>query len=338
MQLVAERAKYETFLRELDKDSASKPANVVARVRADYTARLESVVEKLKDNHDVLTEHAATLTAQLHKLQEAEKRFLDEAAELDLRKQVGEIPEEEWETAVERVKTDAAKIKSQQEVTAGDIKRIREMLGSIAPVAQATKPDADAAAAKPKVDELEFLKTVVGQTSGVHPTPPRPVAPPPPPPPPRTSEPKPVARTSAPTPEPPTSRPSVAVKPIGPPPRPSGGTVPPRPSAVLKESLIEPDPMSVPSAPVEAPPIVKAAAVPTPAKPSLIDGPQAEVKINPKVGDERPLASNVPTGELNLKARGVPGAKKTLKCPNCGALNNPSEWYCEQCGAELAQV
>src|SRR5206468_896064 len=114
------RAKYEKFLAELDRDAASKPANVVARVRADYTSKLEAVSEKLKSSHDVLTQHAATLAIQLQKLQDAEKRFADEAAELDLRKQVGELPEEEWETAVERVKADAAKIKKQQEVTAAD--------------------------------------------------------------------------------------------------------------------------------------------------------------------------------------------------------------------------
>jgi hypothetical protein len=29
---------------------------------------------------------------------------------------------------------------------------------------------------------------------------------------------------------------------------------------------------------------------------------------------------------------------KTLKCGECGALNRPTEWYCEKCGAELAAV
>ena len=29
---------------------------------------------------------------------------------------------------------------------------------------------------------------------------------------------------------------------------------------------------------------------------------------------------------------------KTLKCGECGALNRPTEWYCERCGAELAAV
>jgi uncharacterized OB-fold protein len=29
---------------------------------------------------------------------------------------------------------------------------------------------------------------------------------------------------------------------------------------------------------------------------------------------------------------------KTLKCKECGAMNYPSEWYCERCGAELTVV
>jgi len=29
---------------------------------------------------------------------------------------------------------------------------------------------------------------------------------------------------------------------------------------------------------------------------------------------------------------------KTLKCPECGAANYPTEWYCERCGAELASL
>lgn len=31
-------------------------------------------------------------------------------------------------------------------------------------------------------------------------------------------------------------------------------------------------------------------------------------------------------------------AAKTLKCTECGAMNRPTEWYCERCGAELAAL
>jgi hypothetical protein len=31
-------------------------------------------------------------------------------------------------------------------------------------------------------------------------------------------------------------------------------------------------------------------------------------------------------------------AKKTVKCTDCGTLNLPTEWYCENCGAELTAL
>jgi hypothetical protein len=31
-------------------------------------------------------------------------------------------------------------------------------------------------------------------------------------------------------------------------------------------------------------------------------------------------------------------AVKNLKCQECGTMNLPTEWYCEQCGAELAAL
>ena len=43
---------------------------------------------------------------------------------------------------------------------------------------------------------------------------------------------------------------------------------------------------------------------------------------------------------LDSKTSERPAANvaKTLKCGECGALNRPTEWYCDRCGAELAAV
>lgn len=30
--------------------------------------------------------------------------------------------------------------------------------------------------------------------------------------------------------------------------------------------------------------------------------------------------------------------EKTLKCGECGAMNYPTEWYCESCGGELSAL
>jgi hypothetical protein len=37
-------------------------------------------------------------------------------------------------------------------------------------------------------------------------------------------------------------------------------------------------------------------------------------------------------------ANGDEEAAKTLRCKDCGTMNLPTEWYCEQCGAELAAM
>jgi hypothetical protein len=53
-------------------------------------------------------------------------------------------------------------------------------------------------------------------------------------------------------------------------------------------------------------------------------GPSAAIATPPSV----PQAGRDPRAEQH----------KTLKCPECGAANYPTEWYCERCGGELATM
>jgi hypothetical protein len=54
---------------------------------------------------------------------------------------------------------------------------------------------------------------------------------------------------------------------------------------------------------------------------------------------DAPLAANVASNTpIVLRATGAVEQSKTLKCNECGALNYPTEWYCERCGAELAAL
>ncbi|MDB4917597.1 MAG: hypothetical protein JWM95_5241, partial [Gemmatimonadetes bacterium] len=46
-----------------------------------------------------------------------------------------------------------------------------------------------------------------------------------------------------------------------------------------------------------------------------------------------PLSDVAPMGRAS-SAEGI----KSLKCGECGAMNYPTEWYCERCGAELASL
>jgi hypothetical protein len=50
---------------------------------------------------------------------------------------------------------------------------------------------------------------------------------------------------------------------------------------------------------------------------------------------------SVPSDVVEKPADAGPGggkAQKELKCAECGAMNLPTEWYCERCGAELAAL
>ena len=54
---------------------------------------------------------------------------------------------------------------------------------------------------------------------------------------------------------------------------------------------------------------------------------------------EAPLASNVASNTpIRIRTSGAMEQSKTLKCTECGAMNYPTEWYCERCGAELAAL
>jgi hypothetical protein len=63
---------------------------------------------------------------------------------------------------------------------------------------------------------------------------------------------------------------------------------------------------------------------------------ESEPLLDPKRSgrDTPPLSMNVPGSEAIVIRSDKDG--KTLKCAECGALNIPTEWYCEQCGSELA--
>jgi hypothetical protein len=56
----------------------------------------------------------------------------------------------------------------------------------------------------------------------------------------------------------------------------------------------------------------------------------------------RPRSMKSPTGGVSaVRSRSEaarPDSAKTLKCPECGTANYPTEWYCERCGGELATM
>lgn len=71
----------------------------------------------------------------------------------------------------------------------------------------------------------------------------------------------------------------------------------------------------------------------------LTQKPAAESVKAEKSEEPKGTATATPT---KSKRGGLPDLRteqqKTLKCPECGAQNYPTEWYCERCGGELATL
>lgn len=281
---MAERAKYEKWLRELEAKKQSTPAHVYERVRGDYTERLDAVLDQLREHTSSMQTHARTLMARLRELEAAEQDLKDEHAEQELRAQVGELTPGEWETISRKAQRAIAKVQEDQEAVAADLNRIRELLEGDS----GEEEDEDSERAEPPrhstdFNELEFLKSVVGTATPA------------------------ASRT------PPSS--SKAAAPGA---RPSG-------ERASEPAPKRPTPAAPPPA-VSEPVAKKSDAGETkPAAPKPAAAP-AQPKL--QVTSDSPLtfSSDVSAGE------------KTLKCPECGTMNSPNEWYCEKCGAELANI
>src|SRR5687767_969014 len=113
----------------------------------------------------------------------------------------------------------------------------------------------------------------------------------------------------------------------------------PRPAVPEPPTLNPPSRFSQPGSPPAPAPPTQSGGTPAPRSPfdqfpvlrpqgaaAPAPGPAAAIATPPKVPQVG--RANDPRSEQN----------KTLKCPECGAANYPTEWYCERCGGELATM
>ena len=105
----------------------------------------------------------------------------------------------------------------------------------------------------------------------------------------------------------------------------------PQPPTLNPPSRVEPAPAARPQGQAPAPPSARS---PFDQFPVL--------RPNAGVGSPPAGTTAVATPPSVPKSGGAQDPRseqhKTLKCPECGAANYPTEWYCERCGGELATM
>lgn len=313
-KLIEQRRLFQDWMQKLSEGVEGMPPHVVERVRNDYRERLTGVMAELGEHRDGLREALAEAQQRHDELDDQHQAKKDELAELRLRKHVGEMDEGRFKEQSAQLQGVIDQVKKDLGSALRDIERYEEILDVIAEGDKPAEPEPEPAPVAEERREPEPAAATAVPES------PRPE---------RKSSPD--VKVGGGVPDELAFLRSVtqtidAVKP-GPTPAPAqqprGGANRAQPAAASAASAA-PAPAPAPAEPVRK---KEAAAEPVPvafeAAPGLIE-------LSPSEHDAEPAAA------ANVAPEPARDETAGLKCGECGAVNRPTEWYCEKCGAELA--
>jgi chromosome segregation ATPase len=161
--LLAERRKYEQWLAQLELRRESTPQHVFEKVHGDYSARLAEAQQALSSESGAVHALAAQLeeSRAKHERQIAERT--DERAEAELRASVGEFAGKEWDKLRGKLDGVIAELSRERDAVQREIDTLRGLLSESAPAAGGEP--------KPDVDDIAFLRSVLGRSTPYSSTP-----------------------------------------------------------------------------------------------------------------------------------------------------------------------
>jgi hypothetical protein len=343
--LYEERQRFEAWLTALEAKRATTPVHIYTRVKGDYGARLQRVVEELRTHRTALQELESTLIDRLTALDGEEAKHRDEAAEAELRATVGELAAEHFTEVTERTSGAIAGLSEERGRVQAELSQLRHLLDvgtaplPVTAVSGESQRGDSAASDAPRMRLMDSgPRAPLGSVDA-----------------PAASAPadwelsfeNALSRNPAPPPRP--SGPRAAEKVPDASPfddleflktmndRNSGehGVVnPTRDRHPADAAPPPPAPERIETMPI-SPPVKQRPSHPAPVAASGLPliMPDAPGRAEPRFSQPGSRDS-VPS---YLK-ESPPEQVKTLKCQECGTLNYPTEWYCERCGAELAAL
>jgi hypothetical protein len=311
--LIAERQQYEQWISALEAKREGTPEHVFERVQKDYGSRLDRVVGEIKGHAAELQLSISTLSSRLVEVARDEDTRREGLQEAELRAAVGEYEPAQWdqirseaEEALSKIAADRQSLDSQL----GELRSIQK-LAEMGPGGSATEP---AAAAMPEIIRAP-VEPVAPIEPAVEAAKPAAAAP--------ASDVAVPAVPAAREPEP--SRPAAPEVPAG------GG----HRAGTAAEGAFAPAPAAAPQ-PSSSP------VAPPQSQERLPLEPVAAAASAAAQAASKPRSTKSPSGGTQaVRSRSEatkPDAAKTLKCPECGTANYPTEWYCERCGGELATM
>lgn len=300
--LIAERQQYEQWLSTLEAKREAAPEHVLERVREDYVGRLDRVVGEIRGHAEELQLSISTLSSKLVEVAREEDTRREGLQEAELRAAVGEYEPDQWHALKSEAEAALEKIAADRESLDSQLSELR----AIQKLSEASGPTTNTTSPAPA--ETRAAPAPAAQVQA------------------RPNE------STAAVPITPKSQPDTAQ-----PPSQSGG----HRAGTAAEARV---PVEVPKA--SSPAVSSNSNVsptpPTPPGERLPLEPVAEAASSFAGSAQRPRGTKSPPGgvaAVRAKSEGVrTDAAKTLKCPECGTPNYPTEWYCERCGGELATM
>jgi hypothetical protein len=299
--LISERQQYEQWIATLEAKREGTPEHVFERVHNDYRGRLERVVGEIRGHAEELQLSISTLSARLVEVARDEDTRREGLQEAELRAAVGEYEPSQWDEIRSEAEAALEKIAADRESLDGQLSELR----AIQKLSEMGPGGATEELAQNSAPAVVAEAPVETQAPSVEPAP-------------RTVE------REVPPPEPDAGRSTESAG------HRSGTAAAMRPP--VSETTQAPPPQPSANAPMPSP----AAASEMPLEPV------ASAAAATASAASKPRSMKSPTGGVQaVRARtegGRPDSAKTLKCPECGTANYPTEWYCERCGGELATM
>lgn len=163
--LLAERRKYEQWLAQLESRKETTPSHVYVKVHRDYTARLTAAQEKLSSESGGVNALATELESALAQQERQIAERADERAEAELRASVGEFAGKEWDKLRGKLDSAIADLSGEREALQRELDTLRALLVEAEPSSPAAAKGAD-------VDDIAFLRSVLGRATPYSTTPP----------------------------------------------------------------------------------------------------------------------------------------------------------------------
>jgi hypothetical protein len=185
--LLEQRSQYEEWLAKLDNSGDKAPPAVRQRVRGDYEARLQGVMDQLRSRGSAVSEELERQHASQAEL-DRQRRSAEEAlSESEVRHAVGEYTEDEWRRVSDQSRREIEQLRSQLRAIGAEISRLTQVQALIAaprtapPAASPLPPTPAPARPAPKqevIEEAPFVTHVADPMADPAAPPARPPKPP----------------------------------------------------------------------------------------------------------------------------------------------------------------